>query len=97
MRAQLRHLREFGERSDADLRVLPFSAGAHASPNGSFTLLKMAAPFPGVVHVESPAGAIYLETDEVDRFVDRYHHLHGQSLGRAESAAFIAALEKEHR
>src|SRR5699024_8883549 len=69
--------------------------GAHASPDGPFTLIKMAAPFPEVAHIESPAGSIYLETDAVDRFVDTYDWLEQHSLSGEESNALLADLEKE--
>lgn len=96
MKAQLRRLLAIGERATADIRVLPFSAGAHASPDGPFTLLKMSEPFPEVAHIESPAGSLYIETDSVDQLVDTYDWLHEHSLSPEDSAALIAAVEKEH-
>lgn len=95
MRAQLTSLREAAERPNIEIRVLPFAAGAHASPDGAFTLLKMGAPFPAVAHIESPGGAIYLERDDVDRLAQMYDRLQERSLNPDDSVAFIAALEKE--
>ena len=95
MVTQLRHLLQSTKQPNLHVRVLPFSVGAHASPDGPFTLIKMAAPFPEVAHIESPAGSIYLETDAVDRFVDTYDWLEQHSLSVEESNTLLADLEKE--
>ncbi|GAB3727140.1 helix-turn-helix domain-containing protein [Nocardiopsis nanhaiensis] len=97
MSAQLQHLSRLLERPNIDLRVIPFSVGAHASPDGPFTLIKMADPFPEVAHIESPAGSLYLETDTVDQFVDSYAWLQQHSLSDEKTAALLADLDKELR
>ncbi|OLT27478.1 transcriptional regulator [Nocardiopsis sp. CNR-923] len=97
MAQQLRHLSTKVAEPNIDVRVLPFTAGAHASPDGPFTLLKMSDPFPEVAHVESPAGSIYLETESVDRLVDTYDWLHENSLNNEETAEFLVALEEDLR
>ncbi|MFV2194833.1 helix-turn-helix domain-containing protein [Nocardiopsis sp. LOL_012] len=97
MGQQLQHLSAMAEEPNIDLRVLPFTAGAHASPDGPFNLLKMSDPFPEVAHIESPAGSIYLETDAVDRIVETYDWLHEHSLSNEDTAALLAALEEELR
>ncbi|WP_028648974.1 helix-turn-helix transcriptional regulator [Nocardiopsis sp. CNT312] len=97
MAAQLLRLSESAALPNIEIRVLPFNVGAHASPDGPFTLIKMADPFPAVAHIESPAGSIYLETDSVDHFVDTYDWLQEHSLSTEDTAALLAALEKELR
>ncbi|MEV2274969.1 helix-turn-helix transcriptional regulator [Nocardiopsis sp. NPDC049922] len=93
MAEQIQHLRELASQPHIDLHVLTFEAGAHASPEGSFTLLKMSDPFPEVAHIESPAGSIYLETDSAERFSDIYDWFQEHSLSSEDTAAFLAALE----
>lgn len=97
MSAQLQRLLDIMDLPHVDLRVLPFSVGAHASPDGPFTLIRMAEPFPEIAHIESSAGSIYLETDAVDRFVDTYDWLQQHSLSIQDTAALLAATEKELR
>jgi hypothetical protein len=48
-----------------DVRVLPWSAGAHPATKGAFTLLDFDDPDdPALVFVETHLGARYLETTE---------------------------------
>lgn len=91
-RKQMEHLLSVSELPNIDLQVLPFSAGAHASPDGSFTLVKLRGPFPEVAHTESPGGAIYVESDAVDRFTETYAWLRQQALPARESSRFIAEI-----
>ncbi|WP_190394737.1 hypothetical protein [Nocardiopsis deserti] len=57
----------------------------------------MAEPFPEVAHIESPAGSIYPETDAVDRCADTCDGLQQHSLHAQDTAALLAAAEKELR
>lgn len=95
MAQQLAHLAECADRPYIDIRVLPFSAGSHASPAGAFSILHMTDPFPEVAHVESPAGAIYIETPDSDHLVALYDRLVEEALGAAESANLISATAEE--
>jgi transcriptional regulator with XRE-family HTH domain len=95
MAGQLRHLVAMAQRPNIEIRLLPFTTGAHASPDGPFALLKMSDPFPEVVHIESPAGSIYLEVEDVARFAEAYDWLYTNSLDDAASVEFIAALEED--
>ncbi|WP_116245017.1 helix-turn-helix transcriptional regulator [Nocardiopsis sp. FIRDI 009] len=97
MLKQLRHLREMAEAGTVNIRVLPFDIGAHPSPEGGFTLLDLGAPFSTVAHIESRGGGIYLERGDVDKLVDVYDRLRDMSLTPEDSAAFIAALERNHQ
>src|SRR6185312_17520307 len=78
MAAQLRHLADLADRPNIELRVLPFSAGAHASPTGAFRIFNIEKPFPEVGYAETPKGAIYVESPDSQRFVRMYDEL--QSL-----------------
>ncbi|MDS1269073.1 helix-turn-helix transcriptional regulator [Lipingzhangella sp. LS1_29] len=95
MAGQLRHLRQMMDLPQVEINVLPFELGAHASPEGSFALIGLAAPFSDIAHSECPGGAIYLERTGVDRLVRVYDQLRGTSLDAEKSAAFLAALEKD--
>lgn len=95
MMGQLQHLVAQAARRDIELRVLPFSAGEHASPNGGFQLLKMTDPFPEVAYIEGPAGALYVESAEAERLSGMYSRLEDAALSAEESADFMTDLTKE--
>lgn len=94
MAAQLGRLAD-SSRSNIDVRILPFRAGAHPSTSGAFSVLTMTDPFPEVAYVESPAGAIYIETPETDRLVTLYDRLWQGSLEADDSAELIAKAAEE--
>ena len=58
MRDQLARLVASANRTNIEIRVLPLSAGAHASPDGAFRIFELPGPYPTVAYVPSPAGAI---------------------------------------
>jgi transcriptional regulator with XRE-family HTH domain len=60
--AQIEHLRRTAERTHVEIRVLSFSAGAHAAMAGAFRILDFDDPDdPDMVYLESHVGALYLE------------------------------------
>ncbi|WP_275413075.1 helix-turn-helix domain-containing protein [Rugosimonospora africana] len=60
--AQIDHLREINRQQHVDIRVLPWSVGAHAAMAGAFRILELDDPDdPDVVYLESHVGALYLE------------------------------------
>jgi transcriptional regulator with XRE-family HTH domain len=89
MRAQLAHLLDLANRPNITLRVLPFTAGAPASPEGAFTYLTMSPPCNDVVQINTEGGAIYLETPTTDRFAEAYTRLELKTLDVDDSRAFI--------
>lgn len=89
MSGQLTHLLDLANRPHISLRVLPFAAGAPASPEGAFTLFTMPAPFPDVAQVNTEAGAIYVEMPEAVRFYEAYTRLELEALDVDDSRAFI--------
>ncbi|WP_269134574.1 helix-turn-helix domain-containing protein [Spiractinospora alimapuensis] len=95
MRRQLSHMIEVGRRDQIDLRVLPFVAGEYPGPKGTFMLVKMPDPFPEVVAIDSAAGNIFLEADDVREFANAYERLHQACLDAEESRAFMMHIEKE--
>jgi transcriptional regulator with XRE-family HTH domain len=95
MREQLRHLGECARRPNIEIRVLPFKAGAHASPAGAFKVFTMAEPYPEVAYTETLAGAIYVEAPGAERFVQAYDRLQSVTLTPEESAEMISAAAEE--
>ncbi|RCV52380.1 helix-turn-helix domain-containing protein [Marinitenerispora sediminis] len=93
--AQLTHLSELAQRPSIDLRVLPYSVGAHASPSGGFSLFRMAEPYPEVAYVETPKGAIYIEAPDTEPIVEMYDRLQGVCLDPEDSIGFMSALIEE--
>jgi len=62
--AQIAHLRAVSARRTISVRVLPWSAGAHAAMAGAFRVMEFNdEEDPDVVYLESHLGALYLEED----------------------------------
>jgi transcriptional regulator with XRE-family HTH domain len=62
LRAQIEHLRDTAQRDQVEIRVLPWSVGAHAAMAGAFRILDFEDPEdPDIVYLESHVGALYLE------------------------------------
>ena len=60
--AQVEHLRATVKAGHVEIRVLPFSVGAHAAMAGAFRILDFDDPEdPDIVYLESHVGALYLE------------------------------------
>jgi transcriptional regulator with XRE-family HTH domain len=97
MREQLEHLSACASasRPNIEIRVLPFKAGAHASPAGAFKVFSMVEPYPDVAYTETLAGAIYVETPGAERFVQAYDRLQCATLKVKESAEMISAAIEE--
>lgn len=97
MKTQLKSLLESSRHSNVQVRILPYAAGAHASPDGGFTLLQLEDPFPLVAYTVGITGGVYLEANEAERVAALYDRLREVSLAPEESAELIAAVEKEMR
>ncbi|MFC7328207.1 helix-turn-helix domain-containing protein [Marinactinospora rubrisoli] len=95
MARQCRRLAEMATRSTVEIRVLPFEAGIYANPDGEFTLIKLPDPFPQVAHIDSAAGMIFLEREDVTKLTDLYGRLRDKCLSTTESISFITAKEKD--
>jgi transcriptional regulator with XRE-family HTH domain len=70
LEAQIEHLRRAAESDRVEIRVLPWSVGAHAAMAGAFRILDFDDPDdPNMVYLESHVGALYLEEQhEVDEY-----------------------------
>jgi transcriptional regulator with XRE-family HTH domain len=70
LRGQIEHLRDTAQRDHVEIRVLPWSVGAHAAMAGAFRILDFEDPEdPDIVYLESHVGALYLEEPaEVDEY-----------------------------
>jgi transcriptional regulator with XRE-family HTH domain len=95
MRDQLRSIVTQAAASTVDIRVIPFSAGAHASLDHSFYVCEMAEPFPPVGYLDTLAGALYVEADTVDRFKSVLDRLCAVALDERESVALIETAAKD--
>ena len=94
MRAQLHHIAEIAQLPHVNVQVLPFSAGAHAAMDGTFSILGFPeAADPDVVYLENQAGSLYLEEEpEIDRYTRMSSHLIAKALDPEESRRMIARL-----
>ncbi len=96
MRAQFRELDTMAEQDHVDIRVITYNAGIHtALSTGSFAIYRMEDPYPEVGYVETPRGALYVETPDCNPMVEMYDQLWEASLSAEESAAFITTLSEE--
>ena len=68
--AQIAHLQRTARRDHIEIKVLPWSVGAHAAMAGAFRILEFEDPAdPDVVYLEHHVGALYLEEPhEVDEY-----------------------------
>ena len=92
MRAQLANLVERAALANVAIRVLPFAAGAHASLSGPFEIMQFRDE-QDLVYLETRGGYMYL--DRTEPFADAWRRLEGAALSEKQSAAMIAAVEKE--
>jgi transcriptional regulator with XRE-family HTH domain len=97
MADQLAYLLACMERPTIDIRVLPFDAGAHASPDGSFRLLRIEQPFPEVAYMEGPAGSFHVESVDAGRLGAAYDRLWISALEDDASKEFVATVERVYR
>jgi transcriptional regulator with XRE-family HTH domain len=76
LQAQIEHLRALAQQDNVEIRVLPWSAGAHAAMAGAFRIMDFDDPEdPDVVYLESHVGALYLEEDDEVREYRRIFEL----------------------
>jgi hypothetical protein len=94
MRAQLDRLLEATEFPNVTIRVLPFAAGAHASPESPFVIIEMPEPYPDVACVDTRGGAVVVEAEGVESFTQAYDELRQSALSSQETTALIAATAK---
>lgn len=66
VREQVDHLLTLAAGLTVNIRILPWSSGAHPGDRGRFTILRFSDPDPDVSYVETHIGEHYLE-DEAER------------------------------
>jgi transcriptional regulator with XRE-family HTH domain len=96
MREQLHYLAR-DVPATVRLQVLPLAVGEHPAMSGAFTIYSFAAPDdPDVVYLEHIIGDVYLQSpEEVQRYADAFERLRAAALSPDDSAAFLAAAERE--
>ncbi|MEV6598158.1 helix-turn-helix transcriptional regulator [Actinoplanes sp. NPDC051346] len=96
LRRQLKRLYEESHRPGIELRVLPFSAGAHAALGEAFIIFEFADARTPVVHCEDLVGG-QLRTKEADVQVyrDAFDDLRGRALPLEASRELIARTGDE--
>lgn len=101
MREQYEHLAELSNDSDwLTIRVLPFSAGAHAAGDGgAFSVLHFnEMPGLGLVHVAGASGGICLDdTDSIAAYAKTFSHVTWYTLTREQSHVKFRELARIKR
>lgn len=94
MREQLRHLTHMASRHNVGIYVLPFSAGAHPSTEGSYVIMDFLDPRDSsIAYLETPVTSMYLEEEhEVRLFNDMFGSTQSCALTPAQSLNFINGL-----
>jgi len=97
MRRQLEHLSQAAGWPNVTLQVLPFSAGAHAGMDGTFTMLLYdESAGQNFVFASNAAGGLFLEKDdELQRYGFIFDYLRANALRPDESVSLIVKLTKE--
>jgi len=93
MGAQLARLIETTKIYNVTIQVIPYSAGAHAAMDSTFTIMEFADPVPGVVYVEGLVGWIYIERpQDVTRYEQVFDRLRESALSPKDSIELIAEV-----
>jgi hypothetical protein len=97
MRQQLDHLVKVAGLPNVTLQVLPFSVGAHAAMDGTFSILIFReSASQNFVFASNAAGGLFLEKEEeLRRYSFIFDHLRSNALPTDESARMIAGLAEE--
>ncbi len=92
MHEQLTQLLELATRPNITIQVLPFSVGAHAGMDGTFSILQYeSAKDPDVVFAENAVGGLFLEKDvDLERYRGIFERLQAAALPQGPSADIIA-------
>ncbi len=96
MRGQIGEL--LRQRPNVTVRVVPFSAGAHAGLEGSFVLLDFPEDmsFPVEVYAESIAGDLYPESaEQVTRISLAYERIAQIALSPEQSTELMRQISEE--
>jgi transcriptional regulator with XRE-family HTH domain len=96
MKEQLRSLIEDATLPNVELRMLPFSAGAHPAMTSNFTILHFDQSLaPDTVFVEGLLGDHYLDTPaEIDRYAEIFDRIGDLSLSERETVNKLARFAR---
>ncbi|WP_285775280.1 helix-turn-helix transcriptional regulator [Microtetraspora sp. NBRC 13810] len=96
MREQLEALLITMRRPNVTVRILPFSVGAHAGLEGTFTILSFAEDVdPDVAYVEGTAGDVYVEgSEQVERYKVAFERICDAALSPEESHGLITEAKE---
>jgi transcriptional regulator with XRE-family HTH domain len=103
MREQIRRLIDLAGTPCVTLRVIPFSAGAHVSMTGGFTILEFAPPdvpavtqsLQAVVYVETLNGSTYYDQPDILALhSEAFATLSQQALGEQDSVQIMEAVRR---
>lgn len=97
MRDQLDHLARQASLPNIEIMVLPAVAGAHASPDGPFEILRMPEPYSDFVLIHTPAGQVCVESSAAVKLAGVYDRILAMALSGEDSVAFIADVAKDMR
>ncbi|XMA36917.1 helix-turn-helix transcriptional regulator [Streptomyces albogriseolus] len=95
MRRQLAHLLEFADHRSVHVQVLPNKAGAHASLDGAFNLLRF-DDHPDVIYTEDLiSGHMTADSATIREASRRYARLQAAALSVEDSAGLITRVMEE--
>ena len=94
MAAQLAHVAEMSQRTNVNVQVITFGAGAHPGMPGSFVHMEFRSELdPELVYVDTLAGDIFLEADaDIRRYRAMFDHLRARALTQGDSARLISSV-----
>jgi transcriptional regulator with XRE-family HTH domain len=94
MAAQLDHLTQAAKRPNITVQVITFGSGAHPGMPGPFAHMEFRHDLgPDLVYIDTPAGDIFLETDDdVRRYRSMFDHLRAIALSPADTTRLITAI-----
>lgn len=97
MARQLDRLIEATNIHQVTIQVIPYSAGAHAAMDSTFTIMEFADPVPTVVYVEGLVGWIYIErSQEVARYQHVFDLLSDSALSPQDSIELITKVSANY-
>jgi transcriptional regulator with XRE-family HTH domain len=94
MRRQLRYLIEIIKSHKITLQIVPFSAGAHTSMSGPFTILEFSNFDEDVLYLETAGGSVTSREDQdrVSEYRENFDLLSEQALGKDKAEELIEGL-----
>jgi hypothetical protein len=97
MAVQLDRLIEATRIYKVTIQVIPYSAGAHAAMDSTFTIMEFADPVSSVVYVEGLVGWIYIERpQDVARYTQVFDRLCDSALSPQDSIELIEKVSANY-